>query len=326
MNYNMANENLRKAKTAKNDEFYTQLTDIEKEIKHYKEHFAGKTVYCNCDDPEWSNFFRYFALSFEHLKLKKLIATHFVYSDMFVEGETYKLEITKGLDLNSDDKIDFSDVVKTSLKGNGDFRSSECVELLMEADIVVTNPPFSLFREYVSQLIENDKRFLIIGDQNAITYKEIFKFIKEDKVWLGFDNGGTKWFQVPDDYEIQTESRKKIEKGIKYFSKGSIMWYTNLDHTKRHEYLILYRKFNEVDYPKYDNYNAIEVSRVADIPNDYNGAMGVPITFMDKYNPDQFEIVGIDRVLVEELTGRVSRFRINNSEIYARIIIKNKML
>ncbi|MDR1517181.1 MAG: adenine-specific methyltransferase EcoRI family protein [Dysgonamonadaceae bacterium] len=316
------NSNLHTAKQQKNDEFYTQLADIEREMLHYKEHFIGKTIYCNCDDPEWSNFFRYFALNVEHLGLKKLITTHFVYSDMFVEGETYKLEITKGLDVNADGKIDFSDVVKTALKGNGDFRGSECIQILQEADIVVTNPPFSLFREYMAQLIKYEKKFLIIGDQNAITYKEVFKFIKENKVWLGFDNGGTKWFQVPDNYDIQTESRKKIENGIKYFSKGSIMWYTNLDHTKRHkslEEIGLFKTYTPAEYSKYDNYDAIEVSKVVDIPIDYDGIMGVPITFLDKYNPEYFKILGLDDHRVD-WRGRGPD--INGTPIYRRIIIQ----
>jgi hypothetical protein len=324
----MANKNLHTAKNAKKDEFYTQLTDIEKELKHYKDHFNGKTVYCNCDDPEWSNFFRYFALNFDHLKLKKLISTHFVYSDMFTEGDAYKLEITKGLDLNDDGKIDFSDAVKTKLKENGDFRSLECIELLKEADIVITNPPFSLFREYVTQLIEHNKKFLIIGNQNNFTYKEIFKLVKENKIWAGVDNGGTKWFKVPDHYDIQTESRIKTVNGQKYFSMGSVYWFSNLDTRKRHEDIILYKTYygNESEYPTYDNYDAINVNKVADIPMDYKGLIGVPITFIDKYNPEQFEILGIDRVLVEEATGKVSRFRINDNEIYARVIIKNKRL
>jgi hypothetical protein len=270
-------------------------------------------------------------LNFEHLRLKKLISTHFVYSDLFIEGETYKLEITKGLNLNADGKIDFSGVVKTTLKDNGDFRSPECIELLKESDIVITNPPFSLFREYLSQLIESEKKFLIIGDQNAITYKEVFPFIKENKVWFGFDNGGTKWFQVPDDYEIQTESRKKIENGIKYFSKGSIMWYTNLDHLKRHENLILCRQYNESDYPQYDNYDAINVNRVYDIPKDYEGAMGVPITFLDKYNPEQFEILSSNDLRKNDTVPFKEHGLIKDNDgtikgqaTYARIVIKKR--
>lgn len=288
------NKDLHKAKSAKKDEFYTQLSDIEKEVKHYKEHLVGKTIYCNCDDPEWSNFFRYFALNFEHLKLKKLIATHFVYSDLFVEGETYKLEISEGLDLNADGRIDLSDVVKTTLKDNGDFRSTECIKLLQEADIVVTNPPFSLFREYVSQLIEYDKKFLIIGNVNAITYKEIFRLTKDNKLWLGASiHSGDREFGVPDDYPLTAASSRIDENGNKYIRVKGVRWFTNLDYKERHEDLILFKKYNSEEYPTYENYNAINVDVTKDIPIDFDGDMGVPITFLDKYNPEQFEIVGL---------------------------------
>jgi len=341
------NSNLHSAKKQKNDEFYTQVSDINNELQNYKKHFAGKVVYCNCDDPYESNFFKFFAMNFEIWGLKKLIATCYVgspiankqlslFDDESEENKTtkspHKIEITEIPDMNNDGAVNLIDVELllasdrnhlTRLNGDGDFRSKECIELLKEADIVVTNPPFSLFREYVSQLMEYNKQFLIIGDQNAITYKEIFKFIKENKVWLGYDNGGTKWFQVPNDYEIATESRIKIENGIKYFSKGSIMWYTNLDHKKRHQNLILFRKYNEADYPRYDNYDAIEVSKIVDIPVDYDGAMGVPITFIDKYNPAQFEILGIDRY-IENNPNYGKRFTINGKETYARVIIKKK--
>lgn len=323
--YNLKKDNkvlnnfLKKAKALKNDEFYTQLSDIEKELRHYKEHFKGKVVFCNCDDPEDSNFWNYFALNFEFLGLKKLISTHF--ED---EKPSYKLEIVK--DINKDGRINKLDRIKTPLKQNGDFRSEECIEILKESDIVVTNPPFSLFREYVAQLIENDKKFLIIGNQNNFTYKEIFKLVKENKIWAGVDNGGTKWFEVPEQYDITTETRKKVVNGKKYFSMGNIYWFTNLDNKKRHEDVTLYRTYkkNESEYPTYDNYKAINVNRVADIPVDYPGLIGVPITFIDKYNPNQFEIIGIDRVLVEEATGKVSRFRIDEKEIYARIVIKKR--
>ena len=313
------NSNLKKAKASKSDEFYTQIEDVEKELKHYKDHFKGKVIFCNCDDPEESNFWKFFSLNFEHLGLKKLVSTHYETSK-----PSYKLEIVK--DINNDGKINQLDMIKTNLTQNGDFRSPECIEILKEADIVITNPPFSLFREYVSLLLEQEKKFLIIGNQNAITYKEIFKFVKENRIWAGVDNGGTKWFEVPDHYEITTESRIKKVNGKKYFSMGSIVWFTNLDMHKRHEDIILYKSYDPLEYPRYDNYDAIEVSKVAEIPFDYEGYMGVPITFIDKYNPDQFEIIGIDRVLVEELTGKVSRFRIKEKEIYARIVIKNKKL
>ncbi len=325
------NNNLKKAKAEKNDEFYTQLTDIEKEMRHYKDHFKNKTIFCNCDDPRISNFFHYFSYNFENLELKKLITTCYKNqdADLFSNHKSEKaiyLEYTG--DKNGDKIPNPEEIGIHLLKGDGDFRSEESINLLKQADIVVTNPPFSLFREYVSQLIEHDKKFIIIGNQNNFTYKEIFKLVKENRIWAGVDNGGTKWFKVPNHYEIQTETRIKTENGEKYFSMGSVYWFTNLDTKKRHEDIILYKKYkgNENEYPTYDNYNAINVNKVADIPIDYKGLMGVPITFIDKYNPKQFEIIGIDRVLVEELTGKVSRFRINNKEIYARIIIKNKKL
>ncbi len=302
---------MNEASKNKNDEFYTQLSDIERELGHYKEHFKGKIIFLNCDDPEESNFWKYFSLNFKYLGLKKLIATH------FETGKTsYKLEKNNG------------DTIKTPLKQNGDFRSPECIEILKEADIVVTNPPFSLFREYIAQLIQYDKNFIIIGNQNNFTYKEIFKLLKENKIWAGVDNGGTKWFKVPNHYDITTESRKKIENNEKFFSMGNIFWFTNLDIKKRHEDIILYKTYygNEKDYPKYDNYDAINVNNVSDIPKDFKGLMGVPVTFLNRYNPDQFEIVGIDRVLVEKATGKVSRFRIDGKEIYARIVIKNKKI
>lgn len=255
----------------------------------------------------------------------------------------HKIEITETPDVNNDGAVDLTDVELllasdrnhlTRLKGDGDFRSKECIELLKEVDIVVTNPPFSLFREYVTQLIEYDKKILIIGDQNGITYKEIFKFIKENKLWLGVDNGGTKCFQVPMDYNIATESRIKIEDGIKYFSKGSIMWFTNLDHAKRHEELILYKNYTSEEYPKYDNYNAINVNKVAEIPIDYDGVIGVPITFLDKYNPEQFEIIGMassagyneDIIGIPFLGNKDARPLLDGKNTYARVFIKNKTL
>lgn len=341
-----SNRNLHKASLAKKDEFYTQREDIEKELKHYKDQFQGKVVYCNCDDPFESNFFKYFAANFNALKLKKLVATSFSGSPITgrqlplfeIEGvknekkkEPLKIEINEVPDTDKDGAISIDDVERllkrdkntvTPLKDGGDFRSDECVELLKCADIVVTNPPFSLFREYVAQLVEYGKKFLILGDQNAITYKETFKLIKENKLWLGYDNGGTKWFQVPMDYDIPTESRKKIENGVKYFSMGRILWYTNLDTTKRHEKLNLYKKYSPKEYPKYDNYNIIEVSRVFEIPMDYGGVMGVPITFIDKYNPEQFEVLGIANSA--RWIGHECFTIIRGRKIYNRILIKNK--
>lgn len=325
------NSNLQKAKKGKNDEFYTQLEDIERELKHYKEHFKDKVVYCNCDDPRVSNFFHYFSYNFEKLGLKKLITTCYRNQnrDLFSENQSNKaIWLEYCGDKNGDKVPNPEEIGVHELQGDGDFRSQESIELLKQADIVVTNPPFSLFREYVAQLIEYDKKFLIIGNQNNFTYKDIFKLLKENKVWAEVDNGGTKWFKVPEHYDIQTETRIKIENGQKFFSMGSVYWFTNMDHKKRHEDIILYKNYfgNESEYPTYDNYEAINVNKVADIPTDYEGLMGVPITFLDKYSPEQFEIIGIDRVLVEEATGRVSRFRINDKEIYARVIIKHKKL
>lgn len=282
----MKNKNLHKAKKEKNDEFYTMLTDIEKELKHYKNHFKNKIIFCNCDDPTESNFWKYFSLNFNFLGLKKLISTHYE-----KEIPSYKLE------------FDGIDLVKTPLKQNGDFRSPECIEILKECDIVVTNPPFSLFREYVAQLIEYKKKFIIIGSLNAITYKETFKLIKDNKIWLG--NSSPKEFLQPDGE-------------IKKF--GNIYWFTNLEHKKRNEELILYKEYNSKDYPNYDNYDVINVDKVKYIPKDYFGVMGVPITFLDKYNPKQFEILGISnsaRWIFEECFTIIK-----NKKIYNRILIK----
>ena len=270
----MAHSALNEAKKNKNDEFYTQLTDIEKELRHYKDQFKGKIIFCNCDDPRESNFFKYFALNFEYLGLKKLIATHYVYTDLFKPWMSYKLEIEQWLDLNNDGKINLEDVRMTPLKENGDFRSEECIELLKEADIVCTNPPFSLFREYVSLLMKYEKKFLIIGNDNAIKYKEFFPLLKNNKVWLWY--GKVKEFKQPDGT-------------IKQF--WNVGWYTNLDVAKRHENIILYKSYNEIEFLKYDHYNAINVDKVSNIPQDYYWEMWVPITFLDKHNPEQFEIV-----------------------------------
>ncbi|MCM1577240.1 MAG: adenine-specific methyltransferase EcoRI family protein [Ruminococcus sp.] len=309
----MANNNkaLSAANKAKKDEFYTQLSDIENELRHYREHFKGKTVFCNCDDPYESNFFKYFALNFNFFGLKKLIATSYagspiVYTQLSLFDETtetkkmpYKAEISEVKDLNGDGAVDLTDVellLKSDdgqpelLKGNGDFRSEECIELLKEADIVVTNPPFSLFREYVAQLMEYDKKFIIIGNQNAITYKEIFPLLKENKIWLGYGFKGNAGFFINSHYEDYAKASQHKEGMIRV---SGVMWFTNLDIEKRHEDLILYRHYTPDVYPQYDNYNAIEVSNVADIPCDYDGVMGVPITFMDKFNPEQFEILGM---------------------------------
>ncbi len=322
------NSSLRKAAATKADEFYTHLPDIEKELQHYKPHFKDKIVYCNCDDPRISNFFNYFSINFEHLGLKKLITTCFKNQDwnlFSAEKSESAVYLEYEGDKNNNRVPDPEEIGVHHLKGDGDFRSEESVELLKQADIVVTNPPFSLFREYVDQLIEYDKKFLIIGHQNAITYKEIFKLLKEDKIWLG-NYAGDMSFKVPESYEEKKTRFWIDETGQKWRSMGNTCWFTNLEIKKREEELILYKKFNNNDFPIYDNYDAINVNKVADIPLDYEGLMGVPITFLHKHNKNQFEIVGIDRELVAQQTGKVSRFFIDNKEIYARVVIKNKRL
>ena len=315
------NRKLHKAKADQKDDFYTQLTDIEKELKHYKKHFKNKIVLCNCDDPRVSNFFKYFSLNFENFGLKKLITTCYKNQniDLFSQENSEKaIYLEYNGAKNNERTPDPKEIGLKNLKSDGDFRSAECVELLKQADIVVTNPPFSLFREYVVQLIQYDKKFVILGQQNAITYKEIFKLIKENKIWLGIDNNGTKWFGVQDHYDIATESRKKIENGKKFFSMGSVVWITNLEHEKRHKDLILYKKYSADEYLKYDNYDAINIDKVKNIPTDYKGAMGVPITFLDKYNPEQFEIVKFRK-------GDDDKdLSINGKYPYFRILIQKK--
>ena len=322
------NKNFHSAKDNKQDEFYTQLSDIERELKYYKQHFKDKVVYCNCDDPRVSNFFHYFSYNFEKLGLKKLIATCYKSQEIDLFSQNDK-EQAIYLEYNGDKNGNFipdpNEIGIKPLKGDGDFRSKESIDLLTQADIVVTNPPFSLFREYVAQLMEYDKKFVIVGSQNAVTYKEIFQYFKDNRIWVGYKSGDME-FKVPDHYEERETRFRQDETGQKWRSLGNICWFTNLDISKRHEDLILYRTYNPEEYPTYDNYDAINVNKVAEIPMDYKGAMGVPITFLDKYNPDQFEILGIDRPLVEEITGKVSRFRINGKEIYVRIVIKNKRL
>lgn len=293
----MANKNLNKAKEAKKDEFYTQLEDINNELKHYREHFRGKAVLCNCDDPRVSNFFTYFAYNFEFLGLKKLITTCYKNQDvdLFSQGQCEKaVYLVYEGDKNGNHTPDAEEIGVMPLKGDGDFRSPECIELLKEADIVVTNPPFSLFREYVAQLIEYDKKFLIIGHQNAISYKEIFPLIMQNKIWLGASiHSGDRKFWVPDTYELRAAGCGIDETGKKYIRVKGVRWFTNLDYKERHEDIILYKPYTNKEYPTYLNYNAIEVRKTAEIPLDYEGLMGVPITFLDKYNPEQFEIIGI---------------------------------
>ena len=292
----MANYTLNRAAKAKNDEFYTQISDIEAELKNYTHHFKDKTILCNCDDPRVSNFFRYFALNFQTIGLKRLIATCYMNDnpDLFSQGSVNK-SIYSDFDgsFRCNELTDFNRIPFKQLNGDGvysagDFRSKECIALLEQADIVVTNPPFSLFREYIAQLIAYNKKFVVIGNKNAITYKEIFPLIKANRLWLGQrDINKDMWLIVPDD----AEKFDKINDDGKKLKHIMACWYTNLDIKKRHEELILYKKYNPEEYPKYDNYNAINVDKVADIPCDYNGVMGVPITFLDKYNPEQFEIV-----------------------------------
>lgn len=278
-----ANANLHRAKNEKNDEFYTQLTDVAAELRHYKDHFRGKIVFCNCDDPTWSAFWKYFHLNFSVLGLKKLVSTHYDRNE-----PTYKMEYEGG----DNDNVEAG--VKSPLVGNGDFRSQECLDLLDECDIVVTNPPFSLFREYVKLLMDHGKKFLIIGNMNCVTYKEIFPLIKNDELWLGTNSkggtrkGNTMCFGVPEGAEIKNVS---IGSHGERLTQVSAWWFTNLDHAKRHEKLVLWKHYTPEEYPKYDNYDAINVDRTTEIPKDYDGVMGVPISFLDKYCPEQFEIV-----------------------------------
>ena len=307
----MANVSLSNAKRAKNDEFYTQLSDIENELKHYKSHFAGKVVYCNCDDARKSNFFRFFQKKFNDYGLKKLVTTSYNEdghgSVLVYEGDT-----------NSNGKLDDTEIKVSELKGNGDFRSEECIELLKEADIVVTNPPFSLFREYIATLVQYNKKFLVIGNQNAITYKEIFPLIKENKLWTG--NNMVKTFRVP---QVTNKNCEVLPNGEIIAKFGSICWFTNLDIKKRHEEIILYKKYNEEEFPKYDNYDAIEVSKVCEIPKDYDGIMGVPITFLYRYNPSQFEIVGCANHGTDNKYD-LCKPTIKGKLIYKRLLIKRK--
>lgn len=353
------NSNLHDSLRQKQDEFYTQLSLVENELKHYKHHFKNKIVLCNCDDPYESNFFKYFAMNFNVLGLKKLITTCYASSPVtgnefqyYVDNEgqlsfvsssnnspiekenkrkPYKVEITEVTDENGDGRIDLSDVeylmrnkknTMTLLEGDGDFRSPECVDLLKEADVVVTNPPFSLFREYVALLMEYQKDFVIVGNQNAVTYREILPLIRDNKVWLGY-NSGHFWFKVPDSYEEKKTDFKIDEDGQKWRRMGNICWFTNLDIEKRHENMTLFRQYSSDKYPKYDNYDAIEVSRTADIPCDYYGIMGVPITFISQYSPEQFEVLGDSRYhdgqnFADDINV------INGKTLYRRILIRRR--
>ena len=356
------NAQLGNAKKEKKDEFYTQLADINAELRHYAHHFEDKVVFCNCDDPYESNFFKYFAANFNALKLKRLIATCYAGSpvagrqlELFAtDQETteekkripHKIVINDVTDVNGDGRIDLADVewlikndknVLTRLEGDGDFRSAECVELLKQSDIVVTNPPFSLFRQYVAQLIQYDKKFLIIGNVNAITYKEIFPLFKDDKMWLGASiHSGDRKFTVPENYPLDAAGCGVDETGQRFIRVKGVRWFTNLDYKKRHDEYVAVRKYNPIDYPKYINYDAIDVSKSVDIPEDWEELMGVPITFLDKYNPDQFEIIGqsltlADMKTIKDLQGKTGggpRFYIERGgkliRLYDRIIIRRK--
>jgi hypothetical protein len=319
-----ANDNLRAAKAAKKDEFYTQLTDIEKELKHYKEHFFGKVVYCNCDDPRVSNFFRFFWLNFEQFNLQKLFGTCYKSQnvDLFSQNNSEKAVYQEYNGNCSGSSIPNPEEIETiPLKGDGDFRSRESIELLKQSDIVVTNPPFSLFREYVAQLIEYDKKFVIIGNLNALTYKEIFKLVMENKIWLGHSiHSGDREFMVPSYYPLNAASSRVDDQGNKYIRVKGVRWFTNLDYKERHEDLILFKKYNPEEYPKYDNFEAINVDTTRYIPMDYSGIMGVPITFIDRYNPDQFEILGNEY----DFNIEKGRCYINGKRMYSRIFIKNR--
>ena len=353
-----SNKNLSAANKAKKDEFYTQLVDIENELRHYRSFFAGKTVFCNCDDPFESNFVKYFAMNFNVLGLKKLIATCYATSpvlytqlDFFGEEDArgvaeagkkpYKIELTGVADSNGDGAVDLADFEETLranppqlLQGDGDFRSEECIALLKEADVVVTNPPFSLFREYVAQLMEYDKKFIIIGNQNAITYKEIFPLIQQNRIWLGASiHSGDREFRVPDHYPLLAAGYRVDENNIKYIRVKGVRWFTNVDYPQRHETLILYKHYTPEEYPEFDNYNAINIDKTVDIPCDYDGAMGVPITFMDKYNSDQFEILNANDFRRFENVKKKPHGLIKDAEgsilngarlVYPRILIRKK--
>lgn len=330
----MANENsgLHSAKRNKKDEFYTQIADIEREMHHYRRHFKGKVVYCNCDNPYVSAFFEYFTKNFEFLGLKKLITTCYKSQriDLFSQSDSeqaIKLEYAGGAKNSLPTP---EDIGITALKGDGDFRSQECIKILQEADIVVTNPPFSLFGEYVAQLASLDKKFIIIGHQNAITYKDVFPLIKENKMWLGFGFKRNMAHFIAPHYEDTASDADHREGMIRV---SGVVWYTSVDHSKRHEEMILVQRYrgNEASYPHYDNYDAIEVSKTQDIPMDYTGAMGVPITFLTKYNPDQFEIIGATEsegkgfsVGLWNPKSGVAQATINGKRVYKRLFIRNR--
>lgn len=297
------NKNLTQAKKIDNDEHYTLISDVEKELKHYKSQFEGKVVYCNCDDPEESNFWKFFELNFEEYKLKKLISTHYD-----AEKPTYKLELSA--DIDGDGKITKGDIVKTPLKQNGDFRSEESINLLKTSDIICTNPPFSLFREYINQLMKYKKNFLVIAPETCVSYKEVFPLIRDKKIWLGYNH--VKEFRQPDG------SLKKF---------GNIVWFTNIPINKQNEELILVKKYDPTKYPKYDNYDAIHIDKCVNIPADYKGVMGVPISFLENYCPKQFEILDINPhfySVVAQGLKKPKQLSVNGKDTFARILIKRK--
>ena len=318
----MSNTNLKTAKKNKNDEFYTLMEDIEKEMRYYKDFFKGKVVYCNCDDARESNFFKYFSLNFEFLGLKKLISTGYK-----ADGKGVVL-VYEG-DKNGNRRVDNEEIIVNELNGDGDFRSEECIEYLKECDVVVTNPPFSLFRQYVKQLMDYGKKFIIIGEQNALTYKEIFPLIKDNKIWWGKSiHSGDRKFYVPDNYPLNASTCGIDENGKRFVNVKGIRWWTNVKEVINNEPLDLYKRYSFEDYPKYENFDAINVDKVADIPMDYDGIMGVPITFLDKYCPTQFEIIDINPhffSIVEQGLPKPKQLTLHNvgkKDPYARILIK----
>jgi hypothetical protein len=328
------NRSLNAAKATKQDEFYTQLSDIEKELRHYNEHFKNKTVLCNCDDPRVSNFFKYFINNFEKLELKKVISTCYQNDkpDLFSQNKaSHGIYFEYSGEQKKQKLPDPAKIKPRELKEDGDFRSEECVNLLKQADIIVTNPPFSLFREYVEQLMEHKKKFLIIGNHNAITYKEIFSLLKANAIWLGYSHPVA--FMVPDHYEMRAVRSWRGDDGTNWRSLGNACWFTNLDIEKRHEELPIYTNYDKKLFPAYDNYDAVEVSRYKEIPKDYDGVMGVPLSFLEKHNPEQFDIVGSDYEVKQGLLpglvrhawkGKLDRGYVNGKRCYARILIRKR--
>ena len=331
----MANNQLSQAKKGKKDEFYTQLADIEAELKHYRGHFVGKTVLCNCDDPRMSNFFFYFVLNFHHLGLKKLITTCYKNQNPNSCSKNTSKQavylVYEGEDIGSPPNPNIAGLVHP-LQGDGDFRSPECIKFLEEADIIVTNPPFSLFREYIAQLIEYEKKFIIIGNINAVTYKEIFPLIQTDQIWLGPSiHSGDREFEVPSSYPLTAAGIRIDDQGRRYIRVKGVRWFTNLDFPQRHQALILHKKYRPEEYPQYDNYDAINVNKTADIPCDYDGVMGVPITYLDKHNPDQFEILDANDFIIGNRAPQKPHGLIKDKDgsvegriVYARILIRKR--